>query len=172
MKLDIPNIGKAFSPRIMARAMRAFDRATMVVVMTCWGGALLVMMFALYTLVLSVNAKRETLEAAAREPSLPRIVKSAPEMAEMKTLSERLQKRFPDIKFNLSRENVLTVSASDVNNFRQWLTVLSYVDTFSPQHHWTIKEFCVGSRCDRATPMKAILSAEKISFSAADTDSK
>jgi len=166
MKLDLQNIGKSLAPSVMSRALQAFDRATMVVVSLAWGTAIVVLGFALYTVNLSVIAKRAAIEAAAREPSVPKIINNKPEKAEMKNFVQRLQKRFPDITFNAGNDQSLMVIAVDASKFRLWLTVLSYIDTMSAQYRWTIKEFCVGSRCEKGTPMRALLTAEKISFSA------
>ncbi|MDD5586032.1 MAG: hypothetical protein PHY92_03620 [Alphaproteobacteria bacterium] len=172
MKLDIQAIGKSFAPGVMVRAIRAFDRATIVVVLTCWAGALLIMTFALYTLNLSVTAKREMAAAAAGEPALPRIVAKGPETAEIQPLVDRLKKQFPAITLNLGRDQTLTVSTMDVGNFRLWLTVLGYIDTALPQYRWTMNEFCVGSKCDRTMPMMAILKPEKISFATGGKEKK
>jgi len=166
MKKGLSSYGKAFTPTMIKRAVTSFDKATIVIVSGCWGGALLVMLFALYTINLSVTAKRQAIEAAATEPSLPRMVTRAPEASEMKPIVERMQKRFPEIKFALGGEQSLTVTALEGSHFRTWLTVLSYIDTISPQYRWQIKELCVGGSCAGATPMKAILLAQKISFSA------
>jgi len=164
MKQDLINIGRSLKSGVMTKALQSFDRATMVVVITSWCGAVLLLAFALYTLSLSVTAKREMLTAAATEPGLPRIVSKAPESAELQPLVDRLQKRFPEINFTMSRDKSLTISAIDVSNFRLWLTVLSYIDTVTPQFRWTIREFCVGSKCEKNTPMRAVLAAEKIIF--------
>jgi hypothetical protein len=170
MKLDIQSIGKAFAPGIMFRAIRAFDRATMVVVLTCWTGALFVMIFALYTLNLSVTAKHDMWEAAAAEPSLPRIVSKVPEAVEVQPFVDRLKKQFPSITFAMGHDQAVTVSTTDIDNFRLWLTVLSYIDTALPQYRWTVNEFCVGIGCDRSTPMQATLKAEKITFATANAE--
>jgi hypothetical protein len=164
MRLDVRSIGKAFAARIVSKAVQAFDKATMVVVVTCWSGAILVMLFALYTLSLSVTAKREAIEASAEEPSLPQMVNKAPTKAELDPLVERLQRRFSDISFALSSDMSLAVSASDGSRFRTWLTVLSYIDTISPQYRWTMREFCVGQKCGSSTLMRAVVTAEKITF--------
>jgi hypothetical protein len=136
----------------------------MVVVGVCWTGALLVMVFALYTLSLSVTAKREAIEAAAKEPSLPRMVNRPPTKGELEPLVARLKQRYPDINFTLAGDLSLSISANDGGRFRTWLTVLSYVDTISPQYRWTIKDFCVGAKCGSAALMQAIVTAEKITF--------
>jgi hypothetical protein len=170
MKLDMISIGKAFSARVMTHALQAFDRAMMVVVAVCWGGAILVMVFALYTLNLSMAAKHDAIEAAASEPSVPQVVTTFPETTELQPLLERLQKRFPDITFVLGGDKTLTVTAVDGSKFRLWLTVLGYIDTVIPQYRWTMKEFCVGMQCGNAAPMKAVLTAEKITFTLPDAE--
>lgn len=164
MKIDVKSIKNAFSPGIMARAIKTFDKSTAIIVMSCWGGAILLIAFAFYTLTLTMNAKREMSEAMAREPSLPRIITGAPDAKEIQPLIERLQKRYPDISFVFGKDKTLTVSTTSVGNFRLWLTVLGYIDTSFPQYRWSIKEFCVGMKCENKIPMKAVLTAEKISF--------
>ncbi len=164
MKIDAKILGSVLAPRLVSKALRLFDRATMFVVAACWCAALLMMAFALYTVSLSVTAKRAALAAAATEPSLPKVVNKLPDASEIQPLMERLQKRFPDISFSLARGQLLTISANDSSRFRSWLTVLSYVDTISPQYRWSVKELCVGGKCQDASPMRAVLEAEKISF--------
>lgn len=165
MKRKLSFYTKILNPVLIGRLMRTFDQATTVIVSVSWGGALLILLFALYTVNLSVTAKRQVYEAAAKEPSLPSIVSRKPEGAEMAPILERLQKRFPDIGFSLANDQALTVSASDGARFRTWLTVLSYIDTISPQFRWQMKEFCVGVQCKATTPMRAILMPQKITFS-------
>ncbi len=156
---------KFFSPSILSGALQTFDRATIVIVSACWGGAIMVMLFALYTLSLSVEAKKASIEAAAQEPTLPVLVTSSPSERELKPLVSRLQKRFPGIEFDLTSDRSVSVRTRDSGLFRVWLTVLSYIDTISPQYRWKIKTFCVGGECSSSVPMQAILKAEKISFS-------
>lgn len=165
MKLGISSPGKMFAPAMLGKAIQSFDKATMLIVSACWGGAIVVMLFALYTISLSVTAKKQALEAAAMEPSLPRMVTRPPEAAEIKPIVERMQKRFSDITFTLGSDQTLTVTAVEGSKFRTWLTVLSYIDTVSPQYRWQIKEFCVGGICPSSIPMKAVLTAQKITFS-------
>ena len=166
MKLDTISFGKSFAPRFLNKAIHTIDKATLAIVVVCWGGSLFLMLFALYTINLSVTAKRQAITAAASEPSLPSMATRAAEEKDMKPLVERLKKRFSDINFSLERDQTLTVSAVDAGKFRLWLTVLSYIDTISPQFRWQLKEFCVGAQCSAATPMRAVLTAERISFSA------
>lgn len=170
MKKNAAFFTKILNPVLIGKVVKTFDKATMVIVSVSWGGALALMLFALYTLNLSVSAKQQVVEAAAKEPSLPKIVTRPPEAAEIKPIVERLQKRFPDITFSLSADQSLTVTAVDGARFRTWLTVLSYIDTVSPQYRWQLKDFCVGAQCSAATPMRAILTAQKITFSAAGKD--
>jgi len=166
MKRDFTFYARIFRPALISKAMQTFDKATMVIVSMSWGGAVLLMLFALYTVNLSVTAKREVFEAAAMEPSLPRIITRKPEAAEITPLMDRMQKRFPDIAFSLSNDQSLTVSAVDGAKFRTWLTVLSYIDTISPQYRWQMKDFCVGVQCKASSPMRAVLTAQKITFAA------
>lgn len=166
MKLESVPLRKVFSARLLSKVIRTFDNATMVIVSACWGGAIMLMLFALYTVNLSVNAKRQVVEAAAMEPSLPKMVTRSPESKEMKPIIERLQKRFPDINFTLANDQSLTVYTSDGSKFRAWMTVVSYIDTISPQYRWQIKSLCVGGACAGSIPMKAVLTAQKISFTA------
>lgn len=172
MKTQFVPSTKTFAPQILKKAVESFDKATMVIVASCWGGAILVMLFALYTINASVAAKKQVAEAAASEPSLPKMVTRPPEVAEMKPIVERLQKRFPEVTFSLGGDRSLGVTATDGSKFRTWLTVLSYIDTISPQYRWQIKDFCVGATCSTSTPMKATLTAQKISFTAPAVGSK
>ncbi len=165
MKRNTVLFSKLLSPSLVGKALKTFDGATTVIVSVSWSGAVVLMLFALYTLNLSVTAKKQAVEAAAMEPSLPRIVTRPPEASEMKPIVERLQKRFPEIGFSLAADQSLTVTAVDGARFRTWLTVLSYIDTISPQYRWQLKDFCVGVQCAATTPMKAILTAQKITFS-------
>jgi len=166
MILDFISIGKAFAPRFINKAIKTFDKASAVIVSVCWGGALVIMLFAMYTVHLSVNAKHDMVEAKAMQPSLPKLHKKLPTISEIKPIVDRLQNRFPKILFLLSRDLSLTVSSSDGNLFRKWLTVLSYIDTISPQYRWEIKKLCVGMRCHSSVPMRAVLIAKKITFTA------
>lgn len=164
MKIDLQSIKRSLSPVLITKALQTFDRATMVVVLACWGGALTLTGVALYTLHLSIVAKREVVAASAHEPGLPKIASKPLDSAEIQPVVDRLKKLYSEIQFSMSRDRSLTVTASDVAHFRTWLTVLSYIDTITPQYRWTMKEFCVGSRCERGVSMKAVLGAEKVTF--------
>lgn len=166
MKTDSGLFKKALNPRFINRAIASFDRATVVIVSASWGGAILFMLFALYALNLSATSKQQVVTAAATEPGVPQITARPPEVKELQPIVDRLQRRFPDISFALTPDKSLAVTATDGSKFRLWLTVLSYIDTISPQYRWKIKEFCAGLRCNASIPMKAILTAERISFTA------
>ncbi|HBM91284.1 MAG TPA: hypothetical protein DD400_05370, partial [Rhodospirillaceae bacterium] len=118
------SFGKMLSPSIFSKALQTFDKATIVIVSVCWGGAILVMLFALYTLSLSVEAKKAAIEAASKEPTLPVFVARAPSEKEMEPIVTRLQKRFPDITFDLMKDRSVSVGARGGDFFRVWLTVL------------------------------------------------
>jgi len=154
------------SSRLITMAFQTFDKATLAVVVGAWTMAFFIMLFALYTAHLSVVVKADLAAAEAMEPLLPKIEKKPANIVEVQALADRLQKRFPDIKIAMSRNQSLSISASDGVHFRTWLTALSYIDTVSPQYRWTLDEFCVGMKCavGSADPMRATLIPEKISF--------
>ena len=163
MMIDPKKMAKAFTPNIMTSALQSFDRTTMIVVLAAWGIVFLFLLLALYTVNLSAVAKRDVAAAAALEPDLPKQIIEPPVAEEIIALTDRLKKRFSDISFSLTASE-LTVQASDPSKFRVWLTVLGYVDTISPKYRWNIKELCVGIKCSGSVPMRAILTAEKITF--------
>jgi hypothetical protein len=165
MSLDPQLLIKSFSPRIASKALQTFDRATTIVVGACWGAAVLMMVFAIYTTTLSVSAKRAEDAALVAEPSLPKIVRQGIDARAAQIMVERLQRRYPDVTFNLANNQNITVTALEGSKFRQWLTALSYIDTISPEYHWSISSFCVG-KCQGNDLMRAVLTGERISFEA------
>jgi hypothetical protein len=162
---------KALSPVLVSKAMATFDKATMIVVGVCWGGALMMMAFALYTVSMTVSARHATDAALIAEPSLPKIVRTNMDVRTAQIMLERLQKHYPDINFALQPNQVLKVSTNDGAKFHQWLTALSYIDTIAPEWHWSIQEFCVG-KCSGNDLMRAMLTGEHISFEAPSISSK
>ena len=160
---------KALSPKMIAAASAAFDRATLVIVAVCWAAALLMTVFALYTVHLSLIAKDTAAAALATEPVLPRQVTKVIEAREIQPMIDRLQHIYPDIAFSF--RNNLTVSAVDGSKFHEWLTALGYIDTISPQYHWVLQEFCVG-KCSGRELMRAVLTGEKVSFEAPQSGTK
>ena len=165
MTLDPQLIMKSLSPKLTAKALQTFDRATTVVVGACWAGAILMMIFAIYTITLSVSAKRAPKAAIAAEPNLPIVTHKNIDQRTAQFLVDRLQHDYPGITFSLQNNQVLTVLAVEGSKFREWLTALSYIDTISPEYHWTIQQFCVG-KCHGNELMRATLTGEKISFEA------
>ncbi|MDD3289028.1 MAG: hypothetical protein PHX43_08555 [Alphaproteobacteria bacterium] len=167
INFNLNNMLKLLAPKLLIKAFRAFDRATMVVVATCWSAALITMLFALYSLWMVGTAKSQVAAAVATEPSLPKMVTRQLSKGEADPLMDRLQKRFVELGFSMSGEQAFVITGVDGSRFRSWLTALSYIDTISPQYRWSIKEFCVGMKCSNSDlPMRAVLTAEKISFSA------
>ncbi len=162
-------IMKSLSPKFMGRALQTLDRATTVVVTACWGAAIVMIAFALYTVMLSASTRRAAETAAASEPVLPKIVRKPIDVHDAQPLLDRLQHRFPDLKFALANDQSLTVSANDGSRFREWITVLGYIDTVSPKYRWTMSGFCVG-KCENNALMHAILTAERISFEAPQSE--
>lgn len=167
MSFDAQVFLKALSPTIASKAMNTFDRATTVVVGACWAGAVLIMAFAVYTMTLSVSAKREAEAALVGEPSLPKIERKGMEARKAQIMIERLQKSYPEVNFSLQNNQILNVTAIDGSRFKQWLTALSYIDTISPEYHWAIQEFCVG-KCRGGELMRATLRGENVYFKAPD----
>lgn len=165
MKLGSGLLAKALAPRLASKVVKGFDNAMLVVVGVAWTVALLMLLFAAYTVNATVKERRELLAAEASEPVVPVVNGKAPDISEMQPIVGRLQKRFSEISFVLGNDRSLTVSSGDGAKFRLWLTVLSYIDTVSPQYRWSMREFCVGMKCGSNTPMRAVLTAEKITFS-------
>ena len=156
---------KILSPKVAAKAVQSFDRATTVVVGACWGAAILMMAFAVYTTMISVSTKRQAENAEIAEPILPKIVRKGIEPRVAQGLVDRLKRLYPDLTFALANNQVLTVTAIDGSKFRQWLTALSYIDAISPQYHWTMTQFCVG-KCTGNEIMRANLTGEQIALEA------
>lgn len=165
MAFDLQSYIKVFSPRVVEKAIQTFDRATTVVVGACWGGAVLMMGFAIYTTMATVSAKRDMAKALAVEPSLPKMTQGKVDERSAEMLVDRLHRLYPEITITLGNGQVVTVSTGDGSKFRQWLTALSYIDTVAPDYHWTLSSFCVG-KCPGNELMKAVVTGERIMFEA------
>jgi hypothetical protein len=100
----------------------------------------------------------------AAEPSLPQIVRTGVDARYLQILVDRLQHRYPELSITVQSGEAIGVVATDGNKFHQWLTALSYIDTISPEYHWSIQQLCVG-KCGGEI-MRATLMGEKISFDA------
>lgn len=77
---------------------------------------------------------------------------------------DRLQRQFPDIRFDVGQNQTLIIKSDDGSKFHQWISALSYVDTMAPQFRWNIKEFCVGG-CGTQGLMRAVVEGKKTAFS-------
>lgn len=166
MAANIPLLMKVLSPKIVSKAVQTFDRATMVVVGACWTAAMLMMAFAVYTTILTVSSKHAAESALATEPSLPKMVRKGVDPRYAQSMVERLKRRYPDIGVTFERD-LLRITTVDGTKFHEWLNSLSYIDTISPEYHWSIQKLCVG-KCGGEL-MQAVLSGEQISFEVPQT---
>jgi hypothetical protein len=162
MNVDIKIVLRALSPKIIMKVIQTFDRATMVVVGSCWAAVVVMMAFAIYTTTLSVAEKHANDAAIAAEPNLPKIVRKSIEPRYAQSMTDRLKRLYPQISTSFEH-GALSLSASDGSRFHQWLIALSYVDTMSSEYHWTLQRFCVG-QCGGADLMQAVLAGEQVSF--------
>lgn len=165
MAFDTQLLVKVLSPKVASKAVQTFDRATTIVVGVCWGAAVFMMALAIYTTMMSVSARKAAENAIVNDPVLPKIVHKNIESKSAQQMVERLQRRYPEVIFSLGNNQSLTITAVDGGKFRQWLTALSYIDTISPEYHWSLTTFCVG-KCPGNELMRAVLSGERISFEA------
>ncbi|MBP7253436.1 MAG: hypothetical protein KBA75_08130 [Alphaproteobacteria bacterium] len=151
------------SPDYLGRAMRALDRATLVIIGVVWLGAILMMGIAIYTAVKANKARQLTEEAAAVEPIVPQTLRAVVPRAELEKLAERLRGRFDKISFNAMPDNSLEITSSEAGLYLDWLAALSYLDTIAPQVRWAIRDLCVGTECGGAL-MRAAVSGERVTF--------
>jgi len=161
---------KLFSPRMVAKAIQTFDRATTIVVSVCWGVAAFVMAAAVYTLMLSISVRHDADNALVAEPALPKVAHQPMDIRGAQKVFDRMQHRFSDINFSV-RGKDLVVATTDGTKFHQWLMALSYVDTISPEFHWSISELCVG-KCANVELMHAALTGDHVSFEAPDANAR
>lgn len=170
MAFDTKLFLRSFSPKVVAKAAQSFDRATTVVVTSCWSAALVAVAAAIYTLMLSASAHHESDLAIAAEPVLPKVVQRPMDMHSVQTMFDRLQHRMPDVSFQVRGQN-LAVTSMNGAAFHQWLTALTYIDIISPDVHWSFQEFCVGE-CKNSELMHAIIKGERLSFEAPEVVKK
>jgi hypothetical protein len=170
MALDTKLFLRTLSPKVMSKAMQSFDRATTVVVASCWSAALVAVIAAIYTLTLSVSAHHQTDAAMVAEPVLPRIVHKPMDIHSVQAMFDRMQHRMPEVTFQVRGQDLAVVSMNG-SAFHQWISALSYLDTISPDLHWSLEEFCVGE-CKNSELMHAILKGERVSFEAPETAKK
>lgn len=162
---------KALSPRMLAKIVRGFDRATMLIISVCWAVTITIMLFALYTINQSVEAKKEAEAALATEPVLPTIRRGPVGGKELQTMIDRLQHRYPEITVNW-QNNMLVLAGANGGVYRQWLNAIGQVDTLYPQFHWKISGLCVGKNCNGQNIMTVELTGEKISIEMPQLDEK
>lgn len=153
-----------FSPRIIAKAVSSLDKSMALVVSACWMAALVMLVLAAFSVHGAVSAKQEADKALVAEPVLPKISSAAISAREMQVLLGRVQSQFPEVKFNIGANQLVSVTCDDGNKFHQWISALSYIDTMAPQYKWTLKEFCVGA-CGTNNLMKAVVLGQKMVFS-------
>ncbi|MFA4995165.1 MAG: hypothetical protein WC521_07685 [Bdellovibrionales bacterium] len=156
---------RVLSPRMVSKAVNSLDRSTAIVISICWSAALVTMILAVFAVHGAVSSRREATEVMSVEPVLP-VISSVPMTPrELQSIADRLQRQFPDIKFEARLGQVLAVKTDDGLKFHQWITALSYIDTMAPQFRWTLKEFCTGNCGSGQGIMNAILSGQKMLLS-------
>lgn len=165
MPMDTKAILKALSPKIMAKIAMTLDRSTLLLTGTAWLAALVTMSLTLYTMHLAVAARHDATTEMVAEPHLPTTTRRGLDVKEIQTLIDRMKRLYPDLNFDQSSGKTLAVSTNDGSLFREWLTAISYIDSATPQYHWSLQEFCVG-KCSGKDLMRATLSGEKISYEA------
>ncbi len=163
MSFDVKLLIRAFSPVKIARAVSSLDKSTSVIVSTCWLAAFITMVLALVAVRGAVAYKKEAATAMAVDPVLPTISTALPTAREIEVLAERLQRQFPEVKIT-SKVGQIEIRSGDGNQFHQWITAISYLDTMAPQYRWTIRDFCTGL-CPGQQLMNAVLTGQKIVLS-------
>ena len=153
---------KSLSPRIAARALMALDKSTAVVVGFCWLAAIVTLVTAMLSVHGAVAAKRAAAEAVASEPVLPQSSSSRANEQDVKNILDRLQRQFPDIKFDVDGNQLIYIQSSDGSKFHEWVMALSYVDALAPHYRWTLTQFCVGHCGD--VLMRATVSGQKVVY--------
>ena len=162
MALDSDLYRKVLTLPRVSKLASTFDRNMASILGISWGVALAIMVLAIYVTMMSASMRRAANNAMDVEPALPIINHGGVSPAEMQALMDRMAHRYPELGFTL-RDRAMTVTAVDGTRFRQWLNALSYVDTVSPQLHWTIQDLCVG-KCSGSDPMRATVIAERVTF--------
>jgi hypothetical protein len=166
MSTDLAFIRQALTPKLIRRVMTTFDKAMTIVVSACWTAALLVVLLAVYSTHGALVAKRDSEKLLAIEPALPQVTREQPSKKDLDPIVDQIKKRFPDFNIEQDRDQRLNIRNNDPSLFRQWLVLVSYVDTMSPGLRWSLNEFCVGQQCPGNSLMSAQLTAEMIGFAA------
>ena len=169
MKTDLSFIRQTLNPKVSFQALRTFDKAITIIVSVSWTAALLVVLLAIYATHGALTFKRDQEKLLATEPALPQVTRNAPSKKELEALTDRLKKSFSGFNIELDRDQRLFIRNNDPALFRQWLVLISYVDTISQDLRWNLQEFCVGQQCPGNSIMSAMLGAEKIGFAEPET---
>ncbi len=165
MAFDTKVILKALSPKIASKVIATFDRSTMMLSGVAWLVMIVTMSLTLYTMHMAIAARRDAATEIVAEPHLPKTMRSSLDAREIQALIDRMKRLYPGLEFTQSTGKTLTVSTNDGSKFREWLTALSYIDSVTPQYHWSLSELCAG-KCGSKDLMRAALSGEKISYDA------
>ncbi len=163
--LDPKRIVRFLSPRVVARALNALDRSTAIVISASWTAAMVMVILAVFAVRGAVYSQREAADASAIEPDLPIVTNTPISQQEMQSIVERLERQFPDIRFDARQKQTLVVKTDDGLKFHQWITALSYIDTMAPQFRWTMREFCTGICGSGQGIMSAVLTGQKVVLS-------
>ena len=153
-----------FSPRIIAKAVTTLDKSTTFVVGSCWAAAFVILILAVFAVRGAVSAQKDAMSALVAEPVVPVAQKTSIDAHEVQVTMDRMQHQFPDVKIESGGNQSVIIRSNDGSRFHQWVAALSYVDSMSPQIHWTLNEFCVGN-CKGSDLMRAAVSGERVTFS-------
>lgn len=162
MKLNTTLLAKVFSPAMMFKIIRGFDRATLLIVSLCWAATIVVMMLALFTANRSAQARKDAEAATALEPSLPKIKRAPVGGKDLGIMIDRLQRRYPEVTI-VWNNNALGIAGASGAVYHQWLMAIGQVDTLYPQFRWKIQGFCVGKSCGQNL-MNVELVGESVAF--------
>lgn len=166
MRTHAGKLTELLSTELLAKVLRSLDRTAMVMLIVSWSAAVLMMGVTLYTVSVAHHAGQEAESAAALEPMVPTIKRTALTRKELDSFVDRLRGRYKTVNINASPDNALEISGIDPAHFLDWLSALSYLDTIAPQVRWTIRDLCVGNECGGSSLMRAAIIAERVTFQA------
>lgn len=166
MSIDTKLLLKVLSPNVLDKAMQSFDRATLVVVSGAWIAATVMMGVATYTVTAANKIHRDTQNATALEPPVPKVDYKTVDPREVDAIVKRLKERYAGLTVSNQREQGIRISSNDGSKFREWLAALNYINAIAPSYRWRMIEMCVG-KCNKDI-MSADIQAQKISFKAPD----
>ena len=164
-KLVKSGMRQKFSGEIAVRAVKTFDRASGIIVLTVWGAALAFVGLAYLGIGQTIEARGKLAEAESAQPVLPVIAQEPIATPAIQDISDRLAKRYGDKIIFAPNGSQLHISATAPEIYTTWMEAVSYLDTISPDTQWTISQFCVGPECKDGL-MSVTLDAQHISFTA------